>query len=102
LSDRNATPTTSALANVTEVAEAPSIVGETVTVESTDDEAGELGELLRAWDRARPSVRKKFMERTGLYAGIPPFLDRREPVPADRAEAGLTTAAGRDEALNHK
>jgi hypothetical protein len=62
---------------------APSIVAETVL----DDEARELGELLRAWDRARPRVRKTFMERTALYAGIPQPC-RRDPAPPADAGAG--------------
>ena len=109
IKEREAAPEASNISEANSPTSSPSIEGATAEatrapgiVAETDDEARELGDLLRAWDRARPRVRKKFMERTGLYAGIPPFLDRREPVPADRAEAGVATAAGRDEALKHK
>jgi hypothetical protein len=50
---------------------------------SIDDEGRELGELLRAWHAARSIAQTKFMESTGLYAGIEPNC-RRDPA---RAEA---------------
>jgi hypothetical protein len=78
LSDHHAMPADEAVA--------PSIVAE------TDDESRELADLLRAWNAARPSVRTKFMQRTGLYTGIPDFC-RRAPVPPDAATAGSDPAA---------
>jgi hypothetical protein len=49
-----------------------SVVEETKAARKPEGEGSELGNLLRAWDRASQGAREKFKARVGLVAVEPP------------------------------